>query len=570
MKHWKRAAALLLSVLGCISCLSGCGESGTADGGASLTVCVGGSPATYDPIYAEEIGDQTILNHLYENLMRLETDETGQITAVYGAAKSVDEKENADGTVTYTFRLRGGKWSDGTEVKAGDFVYAWQRLADPATQSGYAPLLSIVSGYAEARAAGDMSLLAVSAKNSSTLVVTLNGKYDWFLREVCTSTATLPLRQDVVRRLKQEADEANAASMDDTSAVRWWSDPTRLVTNGPYVAADLERGVSLRLTENTEYGKRYTGPQELTFRFSGVNTAQELYDSEETDMVWPLTEERMALLAAEDETWRPDPVLMTYSVLFNCSRLEDELIRRALGMVIDRSALLPLVGVTARAAEGLVPPGVPETDADGDFRTCGGNLLEDPERTYEERCQAAAELLRQAGYDRGSDLGTDLGALEYLYVDSGSAGAVAAEVCGMWSRVLGLEVTPRAVTRSELMTALRSGSYTLAGLEVTAVCNDAECFLMNWITGGTDNFLHYENSAYDTLMSIIASAGDGSARMGCLHDAEDLLLEIDSAAAPLYTVGTAWELRDTYAGAFRDPRGWFDFRGVYVKPVTVQ
>ena len=72
------------------------------------------------------------------------------------------------------------------------------------------------------------------------------------------------------------------------------------------------------------------------------------------------------------------------------------------------------------------------------------------------------------------------------------------------------------------------------------------------------------------VKSLIAGAEDGSARMGCLHDAEDLLLEIDCAISPLYTVGTAWKLRDTYLGAIRDPRGWFDFRGVYPKPVTVQ
>ena len=93
---------------------------------------------------------------------------------------------------------------------------------------------------------------------------------------------------------------------------------------------------------------------------------------------------------------------------------------------------------------------------------------------------------------------------------------------------------------------------------------------MDWTTGNRDNFLHYESSAYDTLMSIIAGAEDGLARMGCLHDAEDLLLEIDCAISPLYTMGTAWKLRDTYLGAYRDPRGWFDFQGVYSKPVTVQ
>ena len=209
MKLWKRLTALCLSALVCVTLLTACGRKESADGRASLSVCVGETPATYDPIYAQRIGDQTILNHLYENLMRLETGENGQATAVPGAAKSVDMKENSDGTVTYTFRLRGGKWSDGVEVKASDFVYAWQRLADPATGSVYAPLLSIVSGYAEAQASGDMSLLAVSAKSSTTLVVTLTGHYDWFLREVCTSIATMPLRQDVVQRLKQEADAAN-------------------------------------------------------------------------------------------------------------------------------------------------------------------------------------------------------------------------------------------------------------------------------------------------------------------------------------------------------------------------
>lgn len=139
MKLWKRLTALCLSALVCVTLLTACGRKESADGRASLSVCVGETPATYDPIYAQRIGDQTILNHLYENLMRLETGENSQAIAVPGAAKSVDMKENSDGTVTYTFRLRGGKWSDGVEVKASDFVYAWQRLADPATGSVYAP-----------------------------------------------------------------------------------------------------------------------------------------------------------------------------------------------------------------------------------------------------------------------------------------------------------------------------------------------------------------------------------------------------------------------------------------------
>ena len=87
---------------------------------------------------------------------------------------------------------------------------------------------------------------------------------------------------------------------------------------------------------------------------------------------------------------------------------------------------------------------------------------------------------------------------------------------------------------------------------------------MQWTSGSESNYVHYENSAYDTLLAIIAGADGGTARMGCLHDAEDLLMS-DYVLAPLYTKGTDWELRDSLAGACRDTRGWFSFAGVMLR-----
>ena len=120
------------------------------------------------------------------------------------------------------------------------------------------------------------------------------------------------------------------------------------------------------------------------------------------------------------------------------------------------------------------------------------------------------------------------------------------------------------VTNRELWTALRTGEYDLAGADLTAVGNDAECFLMNWTSDSTNNVVQYANSAYDTLMAIIAGAADSTARMGCLHDAEDLLIS-DCVMSPLYTRGTAWELRETLTGACRDARGWFSFANVVTR-----
>ena len=89
---------------------------------------------------------------------------------------------------------------------------------------------------------------------------------------------------------------------------------------------------------------------------------------------------------------------------------------------------------------------------------------------------------------------------------------------------------------------------------------------MPWVSKSGENIANYANSAYDTLLSIIASAQDSTARSGCLHDAEALLLE-EGVVAPLYTTVTGWQLRDTLTGLWRDGRGWFRFASVVVRSV---
>ncbi|MDD3347714.1 peptide ABC transporter substrate-binding protein [Oscillibacter sp.] len=557
MKPWRRLTGLTLAALLCVSLLGGCTGAGAADG-VSLSVCVGAAPVTLDPIYAEEISDQTILEHLYENLMRLSVDVSGKATVTNGMAKNVTQEANYDGSVTYTFKLRSAKWSDGRSVQAKDFVYAWRRLANPDSQSPYAELLSVVKGYDEARASGDMEQMQVSAKNDSTLVVVLSGNYDWFLREVCTSPATMPLRQDIVKQLKAAAEEKKIAAAQDEDAqpARWWSDPTALVTNGPYRAEKYESGALLETVACERYYGTQAGPKELAFRFADTaDEAWQLYQGKTVDAVWPLPQSRMEELAA-DETWTGIPKLGTYSVLFNCDTVQDVTLRQALSLAIDRNALAETAGVGANGAEGLVPPGVPESEKE-DFRTADSPLLDNDPARYEENCAQARALLEQAGYDSGADLG----ALEYLYIEGDGNAKVAKALCQQWGTVLRVSVTPRGVTKQEFWAALRGGTYSIAGAEVEAVGNDAECFLMRWTSGNQDNVTGYANSAYDTLMSIIAGAEDGMARMGCLHDAEELLLT-DYVLAPLYTDVTAWELRDTFTGACRDARGWFVFSGV--------
>ena len=197
-----------------------------------------------------------------------------------------------------------------------------------------------------------------------------------------------------------------------------------------------------------------------------------------------------------------------FAVVLNCAQdpFDEAEVRRALALVLDRNALAEAAGIHARAAEGVVSPGVPDSGG-GTFREDGALLNNDPD-DYPDACAQGLELLSQAGYDGGRGLGE----LEYLYVDQGNAAAVAQALCDMWNQQLDLQVTARAVTEEELAQALTEGTYTLAGVELRPVANDPECFLMPWVSERTENITRYSNSAYDTLLSIIASAQDSTAR----------------------------------------------------------
>ena len=127
--------------------------------------------------------------------MKLSRGENGSIQAAPAVAKSYAVEDNLDGTETYTFTLRqNARWSDGKTVTAHDFVYAWQRLADPATGSPHAALLDMVAGYSQAREKQDGSLLQVSAPDDFTFVVQLSYKCAYFLTDVCAASATMPHR----------------------------------------------------------------------------------------------------------------------------------------------------------------------------------------------------------------------------------------------------------------------------------------------------------------------------------------------------------------------------------------
>ena len=94
----------------------------------------GSEVQSLDPHKIEGVPESNISRDLFEGL--LVSDLEGHPVA--GVAEKWDNKDFK----VWTFHLRkNAKWSDGTPVTAQDFVYSWQRLADPKTASPYASYL---------------------------------------------------------------------------------------------------------------------------------------------------------------------------------------------------------------------------------------------------------------------------------------------------------------------------------------------------------------------------------------------------------------------------------------------
>lgn len=269
----KRTLAMFLTGAMCFGLLAGCGgdttPTPTPDAGGAETpdapyeiaVNFASEPQTIDPALNSAVDGAIMCNHMFEGLMKWVdagtaangTDGTVNNAKIdFGQAESYDKVVNEDGTVTYTFKLRDdAKWSDGKPVTAGDFVYSWQRLVDPATAADYNYMIDTVVNANEIMAGEkDKTELAVSAPDDKTFVVTLHTDAAYFI-EVCAFPATFPVRQDMI---EQAGDQ-------------WTFSTDTYISNGAYKLTQWEHNAAIVMEPNEYYyDVENLGPDKITFK----------------------------------------------------------------------------------------------------------------------------------------------------------------------------------------------------------------------------------------------------------------------------------------------------------------
>ncbi|MCR5807952.1 MAG: peptide ABC transporter substrate-binding protein [Clostridiales bacterium] len=591
----KKILALLLAVLMVLAISTACTKKQT--GATSIKVCLSSEPDTLDPALNSAVDGATLISHLFSGLAKWSQDDSGKLVIVADAAKElVKGVENADGTVTYTYTLRDGlKWSDGKDVTANDFVFAWNRAASAALGADYGYMFEVVDGYEEVCAADDEgnpvnpdAKLNAKAVDEKTIEVTLYNSVSYW-DELLAFPVYFPVREDVV------------------SNESWATDPKTYVSNGAYTMTAWTHDSVITIEKNPNYVDAdqvkmdkiefYLSDDENNMVANFKNGTWQLIDGVPTN--------EMATLQKEyPDEYKVVGQIGTYYVCWNVNEeiLPAELgltgveaenakaeIRNAIALMFDRNYIVEAIGQAGQVpASSFVAMGMTNPDGSEFYKTAGHNdgfsgYYNVAKDAFEANFNTAKEVLKKYyAFDEASGKFTNFPTLNYLYNTSEGHKAIGEY---LQAQLAGVGITMKLENQewNTFLNTRKQGDYSIARNGWLADYNDPICFLDMWTTASGNNDVQFGKGAhanvaaysldltdlgydikvengtwaetYDVLIKTIKSCTDNEVRYQLMHRAEDLLMST-GCICPLYFYTDTFMISKNVKGFFCNPLGY--------------
>ena len=494
MKNLTLSSVLCAVVLAFASCVA------TA---ATLNLHNGADPASLDPHKVSGDWENRIVGDMFEGLV------TEDAKAEPIAGQATDWTISDDGLV-YTFNLREGiQWSDRVPVTADDFVFALQRLVDPATAANYAYLQYTIKN-AEAINKGDitdLSELGVRALDDTTLEITLESPTPYFIGALTHYTA-YPVPRHVIEEHGGD-----------------WVKVDNIVTNGPYKPVEWVPGSHVTTEKNTAYydSDRLQIEGVKFYVLEDASAALKRYRAGEFDILTAFPTDQFEWMQENlPGQARAVPFAGLYYYVINnqLPPFDNPNVRQALSMSINREVIGPQVlGTGEVPAYSWVPPGManyPEP-----------YTVTWKDMPYGEKVETAKSLLSEAGFGPDNPL-----ELQLRYNTNENHKRIAVAIAAMW-KPLGIEVELYNTETKVHYDELQNGELEVARAGWLADYNDADNFLNLLKSGVAYNYGRYSNSEFDALIDEANAVTDTQMRADLLRQAEQLALD-ETAAIPIY------------------------------------
>ena len=440
------------------------------------------NPREYDPATTHGSGDKLT----YSGLVAFDP----HLNLTPDLAETWDV--SPDGTI-YTFHLReNAKFHDGRAVTAQDFVYSWERAANPALQSDTAPTyLGDIVGVKEMANGQADHIAGLQAMDERTLQVTIDAPKPYFLLKLTYPTAFV-------------VDKDNVESGEE-----WFRTPNG---TGPYKMTEWIRFEQITYEANPDF---YLGKPSIPYviikLYSGVGIR--LYEAGEIDITG------VGYYSADRFLDPTEPLhnellngvnLCTGFVVFDVTQppFDDVKVRQAFTMAFDRRKFIDVV-LSGRAlpATGIYPPGLPG------FNIGLQGLPYDPER--------ARQLLSESKY--ADNLPT------IIYTDAGIGSYIGADVAAMaqmWQQTLGVDITVENLEPNYYYDQIYAGQHgQIFGGGWCADYPDPENFAdVLFHSQSLQNNGGYANSELDRLLEQARVEQDVNKRIEMYQQAEQIIV----------------------------------------------
>ncbi len=422
---------------------------------------------------------------------------------------------NDDQTV-WTFNLReDAKWSNGADVTAGDFVFAWQRLASPDTASEYQYYIADISAIENAAAiayeGADPSTLGAKAIDAKTLEVTLERPVPYFLAVI-----QFPIMTAVNEEFY------------NTVGDQYGQSPDTILANGAYMLTYWEQGGTTVVAErNPNYWNAdavvANGINFITAK--DAQTASLAYEQGTIDL-FKLTGELVDQYRDSDEFQVIPATYFWYiGMNFDVPELQNLNLRKALGMAFDKAEICEDVLKDGSVpADFVIPHGLTTGPTGNDFR-------EDSVTGMEYNATEALAYWEAAK----AELGIETLELSLLAEDTDSAIGVATYIQNaIQTNLPGVTINVEQMPKKTRLARGTEGDFELTLTRWGADYADPTTYF-TYFTSTSSKF-GARDAAFDQLVYDIDAgevAGDPTTRWNAMIEAEKMMLDT-AAVLPIY------------------------------------
>ncbi len=470
---------------------------------------ISNEPPTLDWTLATDSVSFDILTNIMEGLTQYDVN----MKPVPAIARHWEISDNGR---IITYYLRDDVfWTDGQPVKASDFEYSWKRLLNPATAAQYAYFLFDIENAYEYNSGKitDPSKVGVSAKSDLVLEVRLKKPVVYF-PSITTFMVTFPQRKDIVEKFGDR-----------------WTDPDKIVTNGPFKLTEWKHEYKLELSANDKF---YEGRPSLDAILAYVvrekTTALTLYETGELEMVElpPVAIPHFKKHKEFDSL----PQLRGYYYGINVTKapFDNPLVRRAFAHSIDRSRLPLLLKGGEFPTSSWIPKGM-----------FGYN----PDIGAKFNPVTAQKLLAQAGYPDGTGFPETVA----MYNTNDTNRLIGEFLQAQWKEHLNVNIQLESQEWKVFLNRLQVDPPQVFRLGWGADFPDPDNFMNLFISTSGNNRLRWSNSRYDELVALGATLNNPRERQSVYDEAQRILTETDTAMIPLF-VSTQNLLIKPYVSGF--------------------